>query len=369
MRLPLPLRLSAALLLFLGSATSLYAQPPSYQLQAIGMYDRGCAQPQYKDFNQAGQMLVGFLSPDGRNTHYAALLNKDGGQVTGLSLYGLQSSTWALILNESSQVAGLGATPSGKLHPFFWSNETGIVDITPDAPDSAQVSLCAMNDHGDVVGSVDLNPFIYTGGRRYDLNTEVTVNGKTTDRTRFETAGAINNAGEILVWGQTGDGQLHQFLLTPTNASGNLLVRAGFEEYTSGGLGAPGWISDSIRQIPAKSETNQPHSGSQNGACWATTAQDCGMYQEITAPVTGHYIFTIFANADRFGGLVGANVNGAAAASTPIGVRGFRNYGDMYTVSFNAVAGDRIRVWMYSPASPGYVVIDDASLTTGSTAP
>ena len=38
--------------------------------------------------------------------------------------------------------------------------------------------------------------------------------------------------------------------------------------------------------------------------------------------------------------------------------RGFEGY----TMTFTASAGDVIRVWMYSPASPGYVVIDDAIL-------
>jgi hypothetical protein len=33
-------------------------------------------------------------------------------------------------------------------------------------------------------------------------------------------------------------------------------------------------------------------------------------------------------------------------------------------MTFQASAGDTIRVWMYSPATPGYVVIDDVSLTT-----
>ncbi len=32
------------------------------------------------------------------------------------------------------------------------------------------------------------------------------------------------------------------------------------------------------------------------------------------------------------------------------------------TMTFTANQGDTIRVWMYSPATPGYVVIDDASL-------
>jgi hypothetical protein len=32
-------------------------------------------------------------------------------------------------------------------------------------------------------------------------------------------------------------------------------------------------------------------------------------------------------------------------------------------MTFTANAGELIRVWMYPPATPGYVVIDDVSLT------
>jgi len=38
-------------------------------------------------------------------------------------------------------------------------------------------------------------------------------------------------------------------------------------------------------------------------------------------------------------------------------------------VPMSARAGDIIRVWMYSPATPGYVVIDDAALTLDPTNP
>jgi hypothetical protein len=31
---------------------------------------------------------------------------------------------------------------------------------------------------------------------------------------------------------------------------------------------------------------------------------------------------------------------------------------------FSASQGDAIRVWMFSPASRGYVVVDDAALTS-----
>jgi hypothetical protein len=46
-------------------------------------------------------------------------------------------------------------------------------------------------------------------------------------------------------------------------------------------------------------------------------------------------------------------------------VRGYRNYGDPCTMTFPAAAGDVIRVWMYSPPTPGSVVADDFSLTVG----
>jgi len=149
----------------------------------------------------------------------------------------------------------------------------------------------------------------------------------------------------------------------------NLLVRGDFEDYVPPDLGPPGWIADLRRQVAAKSETYQPHSGLQNGACWTPDALDCGMFQGVTAPGTGVYTLTYFANADRDGGLVGASVNDKVAASSSVAVRGFRNYGAMYSISFNAVAGDTIWVWMYSPPTPGYVVIDDVSLTFQGLAP
>ena len=70
----------------------------------------------------------------------------------------------------------------------------------------------------------------------------------------------------------------------------------------------------------------------------------------------------MFASADRDGGWVGANVNGSGVVSVPVETRPFGEYVP-YTMSFNAAQGDIIRVWMYSPATPGYVVIDDVVLT------
>jgi len=155
-------------------------------------------------------------------------------------------------------------------------------------------------------------------------------------------------------------------LVTSNPPMSNLLISGGFEDYLPPGFDLPaplGWKSDdSFRQTPAKSETNQPRTGTKNGACWTPEFLDCGLYQEVVAPLTASYTFRIYATADRPGGLVGVNVNGALAILADVDPRGFGNYGSSYELRFNAASGDTIRVWMYSPATPGYVVVDDATL-------
>jgi hypothetical protein len=143
----------------------------------------------------------------------------------------------------------------------------------------------------------------------------------------------------------------------------NLLTRGDFEDYEPPALGPPGWISDhALRQVAAKSETHQPRSGAKNGACWTPEFLDCGIYQEVVAPATGLYAFSVYAATDRSGALIGADVNGRNAVSTDLEPTAFGDY-RRYTMTFEAAEGDTIHVWMYSPAQPGYVVIDDVSLS------
>jgi hypothetical protein len=364
MQLAVGVRACSGTILFLATAAAASAQPPTYQLRDLGFAQRVCNQNRF--LNESAQAVVQAPAPGGVISE-PYLIDTDGTRTYLGSLFGFGDD--ALAINAAAQIIGISNTRSDgiRAHPFYWSRATGMIDITPDATDSDFPAVCAINDHGDVVGGWAHGAFIYTGGRRYDFDTEITIVGRPPS-SRMILAGAINNAGQVLIAGvTTSDNQDHLFLLTPTN--GNLLVRGDFEDYAPPSLGPPGWIADPIRQIQAKSETNQAHSGGKNGACWATVAQDCGMYQEVIAPGTGSYTLTFFANADRDGGFVGANVNGTGAASSSVAVRGFGNYGTMYSIGFKAVAGDTIRVWMYSPASPGYVVIDDVSMTFDTTAP
>jgi len=69
-------------------------------------------------------------------------------------------------------------------------------------------------------------------------------------------------------------------------------------------------------------------------------------------------VFSVHAHADHPGGLVGVNRNGMPLISFPVQVGGYQ----IYAGSDFATAGDVIRVWMYAPATPGFVVIDDVSL-------
>ena len=147
------------------------------------------------------------------------------------------------------------------------------------------------------------------------------------------------------------------------SAGSNLLQDSGFESDTPPALAGGGWISDTYRQTRAQSETAEPHSGARNGACRTTAPLDCGLYQEVVAPVTGAYTLTIHANASRPGAWVGMNVNGTSVASSAVEVRAAGSYGAPYQLTSACTSGDLVRVWLYSPAAPGSAVIDDVTLT------
>jgi hypothetical protein len=147
---------------------------------------------------------------------------------------------------------------------------------------------------------------------------------------------------------------------TTTVGGTNLLVNGGFEDSVVPTVG-PGWVSDTpLRQSPAVAEAADPKSGTQNGAC-RTTSLDCGIYQEVAVPgsPTFSYWFSLDAHADHPGGLVGVNSNGTPTLSFPVQVGGYQSYSGVIF----ARPGDVIRVWMYAPGTPGFVVIDNVSLS------
>jgi hypothetical protein len=146
----------------------------------------------------------------------------------------------------------------------------------------------------------------------------------------------------------------------------NLLTNGGFEDSTPSALSPPGWVSDSFRQAPARSETAAPHSGAKNGACRTTTSADCGMFQDFTIPMTGNYVFAVYIGADHQGGLVGVNVNGPRISGSVLASIDAGDYKG-YAIEFFAAAGDSVRVWVYGPAAAGAIVVDDSTVTRSAT--
>jgi hypothetical protein len=142
----------------------------------------------------------------------------------------------------------------------------------------------------------------------------------------------------------------------------NFLANGGFEDDVPPALDPPGWVSDSFRQTPARSETAAPHSGVKNGGCRTTTSADCGLFQDVTMSMTGNYKFAVYIGADHQGGLVGVDVNGAGVGGSVLASINAEGY-KLYSIGFFATAGDVVRVWVYAPAAAGAIVVDDSSLT------
>jgi hypothetical protein len=139
--------------------------------------------------------------------------------------------------------------------------------------------------------------------------------------------------------------------------STSLLQNGGFEDSSGPALPAP-WVSD--RAVPATVESSHPHSGAHNAVCRSTTSADCGMYQQITVPQTGNYVGVYFVNADRPGALVGIDLNGKSFP-VPVPVREPGAHTE-YRFGGFLRGGDTLRVWIYSPANGGTVVVDDVAL-------
>lgn len=345
-------------------AGTAYGQQPNYQVMDTGpATPLGCGSGANQLINQSGQAVetlqTSGTSANGPTTSATTYFVSNGTLTDIGSLFGY--ATFGRGINSQGTVIGASATTAqgGAYHAFVWASTEGMRDLAP----SSTADACGINSNGDVVGAMATSSgphaFVYIGGHTFDLN-NVGMFPSEGGFSGFQHALSITDVGQIFGVGLV-NGSQHGFIMTPTNL--NLLVEGGFEGYPPRRLGPPGWVSDNGRAIAAKSETNQPNSGSQNGACWATTHEDCGMYQELRAPATGIYELSFYANADRSGGLVGANVNGTNVASANVSVNGFRNYGLPLNMTFTASQGDTIHVWMYSPATPGYVVIDDVILT------
>jgi len=121
-------------------------------------------------------------------------------------------------INERGQVAGgavvysTGAVLTAPHYGYLWSPSSGLETLVVD------VEFIALNDAGQAVGIASKNglltwnAMLYSGGRLHNINDLI----PSTMGIRLTKARDINNAGQIIAWGQKGlDPNEHGFLLTP----------------------------------------------------------------------------------------------------------------------------------------------------------
>ena len=272
---------------------------------------------------------------------------------TSGALTALPAQTQNLILYTS----GLGDRTPPTITLVTPQRETttnGVVPISVEAWDNVYVQFINFYVNEVLVGTDTTEPFSMEWDTRtvadgtYQVSAEAVDVGGNVSRSEFRTIMVTNS--------------------TPGWESRNLVVNGDFE--TGNTLG---WMSD--REMMFSVDRNlQPRSGAHNAACFHQlhNGAACAIVQNVHIPVAGAYLVTIYAKADREGAWAGASLlrNGAGVQTfaEPVGFRSEYWGPDVeypyfkYERSILAQAGDVLRVWGYSPSTPGWLVLDDVSV-------
>lgn len=161
--------------------------------------------------NDNGQ-IVGSSSTAGDSESHA-FAYQNGAMIDLGTLGGLYSA--AVGINASGQITGYSFTADESIHPFLYTG--GIMQDLGLLPGHHSCMAWALNDRGDVVGQCysslgASHAFIHHKGRLRNLNH--LVEDAEAKGWQLETAAAINNAGQIVGWGQH-KGNTRAFLLIP----------------------------------------------------------------------------------------------------------------------------------------------------------
>lgn len=165
------------------------------------------------DINDAGQVVgYGYLAPED-DRH--ALLWNGFGEPQDLGTLGIGGST-AEAINQHGDVVGTVDVGGNYYHAFLWTEENGMIDLGSLEGGIVSRGL-DINDAGQVVGESTVGPydwhaFLWEDGVMTDLNDLVPV-GCAWDALRV--ARGINNPGEIVGAATRGDDASEAFLMTP----------------------------------------------------------------------------------------------------------------------------------------------------------
>jgi probable HAF family extracellular repeat protein len=156
------------------------------------------------DLNDAGDVVGCSTTQDGKSSR--AFLFHDGA-LADLGIPAGLVSSQAQSVNEHRQVLVWAYTPTGHAQAFLW--EAG--RYTPlCAPTEEDIWAYGLNNKGQVVGSAAGRAFLWSGGKRWDLNAFLPKGSGWT----LTEAKSINDKGQIVGTGRY-RGRERAFLLSP----------------------------------------------------------------------------------------------------------------------------------------------------------
>lgn len=170
--------------------------------------------------NDKGQ--VAFLAPDASGLG-GTVKFYDGKTVIDIGTLGGSAINLAG-LNERGQIAGSSFPAVGFLpHAFFWSKQTGMVDLGAFPPLPGESFASGINDKGQVVGSslLGTNTHAVLWSPREPIRDLGTLGGD------FSEALAINNAGQVTGRAETAGGNQLAFLWTEAGGMVSIGTLAG----------------------------------------------------------------------------------------------------------------------------------------------
>ncbi|MGA9527775.1 MAG: Ig-like domain repeat protein [Terriglobales bacterium] len=221
-----------------------------------GAHDTGAAINLENDVAGTGQ--------PGNSGNQQAFLWRSDGEIDWLGTLGGSLSA-ATAVNATREVVGMSYTSANLQHAFFWSENSGIQDLTPSLTNAGGATAMGINDAGEVVG------YYYPDGAANVVGFNWTqANGFASFGNPGTLALAINDSGTIVGRMLTSTGYKHAFSYTPNGGMVDLGTLGG-DMSSALAINNNGWIVGTSLTSNKKNVLN--------GFLWTPTA---GMQNLVT---------------------------------------------------------------------------------------